>query len=280
MTLPSISRRAVKWTAAAMLTGAVLLVVASRRDESPLRQPGPDLVPRLSALDSHIRSLQGMGARSTLEQQWRAARWIAERFEEAGLDTTIEPYEEAGQSWPNVVARIAGARPDGDVVMVTAHLDSIARDSQAAPGADDNASGVAVAIQAAHDIVGLGLDRPVVFAVFSNEERGAVGSRSYARAARTRGAGIKAVLNLDILGYNRPPTLGLLLAMGAHASAKYKLKAAWRAVRNYVIGWRESADRVAVAGRDAYRALVERVGGAMGTVPGLSIKTVVGDGCG
>jgi len=228
MTLPSISRRAVKWTAAAMLTGAVLLVVASRRDESPLRQPGPDLVPRLSELDSHIRSLQGMGARSTLEQQWRAARWIAERFEETGLDTTIEPYEEAGQSWPNVVARIAGARPDGDVVMVTAHLDSIAatrrqlREPTTTPagwpwpsrphtiwrafGSTDRLSSRCSATRSAA-LPGAGATRgPRGLA--EPESRRSSTSTSWGTTARRRS--------------------GCSSATGAHASAKYKLKAAWR----------------------------------------------------
>lgn len=278
--LRPIARRAVKGTAAAILAGTVLFVLASRYDQDPVRQPGPDVLLRVSALERDIRSLQGMGARTTLEQQWRAARWIATRFEQAGLDTTIESYEDAGQSWPNVVARISGARPDGDVVMVTAHLDSIAHDSQAAPGADDNGSGVAVAIHVAHDLVRMRLERPVIFAVFSNEERGRTGSSSFARAARARGARLKAVVNIDILGYNRPPSLELFRAMGAHASAKYKLKAAWRAVSNSAIGWRESADRIMVAGREANRGTAERVGSALRTVPGLSVKTLVDDACG
>jgi acetylornithine deacetylase/succinyl-diaminopimelate desuccinylase-like protein len=275
-----VTHHPLKWIAATTLAGTFLLVVASRHDQDASRSPSPGALSRASALERDIRSLQGMGARGTLEQQWQAARWIAARFDQAGLDTTIESYEHSGQFWPNVLATIAGARPGGDVVMLTAHLDSISHDSQAAPGADDNGSGVAVALQIARDLAHLRLERPVVFAVFSREERGKVGSRSFARAARTRGTRIRATINADVVGYNRPRSLGLLDAMGAHRSAKYKLKAAWRAVRNSAIGWRESADKVTVGGREANRGLVERIGGAMRTVPGFSVKPLVDDACG
>ena len=273
------ARLAVVAAATVTLAVAVVALTGERPVMRPRESP-PDVAARAAQLEQTLRALEAMGSRSTWEQQWRAAQWIAGRFAEAGLDTTVETYAHAGRSWPNVVARISGTPGSDGLVVVSSHLDSIAHGSGTSPGADDNGSGVAVAIQVARDLADARPGRTVAFVVFSNEERGALGSRSFARAARAGGLAIEAVVNIDIVGFNRPSSVGLLDAVTAQASIRHKVKAAGRAVRNLAVGWQEPGDNVVVAGRLANRDLAERVSGAMRSVRGLSVRVLADDGCG
>jgi hypothetical protein len=68
-----------------------------------------------------------------------------------------------------------------------------------APGADDNASGVAALLQAARVSAGLVFNRTLRFLVTTGEEQGYLGSTAYARALADSEADVVAVLNLDML---------------------------------------------------------------------------------
>jgi Zn-dependent M28 family amino/carboxypeptidase len=84
-----------------------------------------------------------------------------------------------------------------------AHLDSTAYDSQtASPGADDNASGVAVNLEIARLARYLYPDQTIGFAVVSNEERGQAGSKAYVKSRKDKDK-IQAVIKLDVLRYSR-----------------------------------------------------------------------------
>jgi len=83
-------------------------------------------------------------------------------------------------------------------IIVSAHYDALAH----TPGADDNASGVAVLIELAHFLnrtPKLNLDIELVF--YDLEEDGLLGSWYHARKLRTRGVDVVAMLNLDMVGY-------------------------------------------------------------------------------
>ena len=121
-----------------------------------------------------------------------------------------------GRPLENVEAELPGSGLDG-VVLVTAHMDSTgARQAgyrpalDPAPGADDDASGVAGVLTAA-DAIGaldatLGVPRrDVRFVLFNAEEHGLVGSRAYARDQAVLGTPIVAVLQMDMIGYDELP---------------------------------------------------------------------------
>jgi Zn-dependent M28 family amino/carboxypeptidase len=109
----------------------------------------------------------------------------------------------------------------GPAVLVTAHLDSTAAfgavvedgaerpyepERDPAPGADDDASGVAAVLAVARCLARL-LEggwthvAPVRLVLFNAEEQGLVGSKAFARAAAGRGDAISAVLQMDMVGY-------------------------------------------------------------------------------
>ena len=110
----------------------------------------------------------------------------------------------------NVVAELSGQ--SSELVLVTAHLDSIARPgnptSDPAPGADDDMSGVAGVLAIAERFIALSAaDRPlaqtVQFVLFNDEENGLVGSKAYARQLSAAGAQIAGMFQMDMIGFNQ-----------------------------------------------------------------------------
>jgi len=104
--------------------------------------------------------------------------------------------------WENVVGEIPGTDDPSAEYLLTAHFDSISNDPyNLAPGADDNGSGVCALLAAARALSTTTFDCTIKFVFFSGEEQGLLGSRDYARRAREGGDDIRAVLNLDMVGY-------------------------------------------------------------------------------
>lgn len=95
----------------------------------------------------------------------------------------------------NVVGEIRGVERPDEWVLVGAHLDSW----DFATGAQDNATGVAMVVEAARAIVASGLRprRSIRFALWAGEEEGLLGSTAYARAHASELADCVAVLNTD-----------------------------------------------------------------------------------
>ncbi len=131
----------------------------------------------------------------------------------AELTVTTKPFPVGGKTRHNVQAvlpRSGGAR---GIVLVTAHLDSTTNETSyepridPAPGADDDASGVAGVLLAARAILRLaalapGADRKEIrFVLFNAEEVGRAGSRAYAAAARAARDPIVGVYHMDMIGF-------------------------------------------------------------------------------
>jgi aminopeptidase YwaD len=106
----------------------------------------------------------------------RSARWVERRFEALGFDLSLQSFPvPAGDSWGvpveagtsvNVVARPRGLGPRSPYLLVGAHLDTVA----VAPGAEDNASGIAVLLETARRWAVAPGHLPVVFVAFGGEE--------------------------------------------------------------------------------------------------------------
>lgn len=130
----------------------------------------------------------------------RVADHVAEAFRAAGGRVTEQVFEVPGCTTRNVSARFgpeAGAR-----VMVGAHYDAY-RDL---PAADDNASGVAGLLELARILGERPPAGPVELVAYSLEEpphfgTGDMGSAHHARALRTSGAAVTAMLSLEMIGF-------------------------------------------------------------------------------
>jgi hypothetical protein len=154
----------------------------------------------------------------------RAVDAIARELEAIGngaFDVRLHAFTFNGRTLHNVEAEWRGSTPE--LVVVSAHLDSTAAASHGsgatpyrpatdpAPGADDDASGVAGVLAIARALRRMPAPRPhrgLRFVLFNAEEQGLVGSTAYARAQAAAVAPIVAVFQLDMIGMNNvPPAL-------------------------------------------------------------------------
>lgn len=135
----------------------------------------------------------------------KATQFAYEFFEASDLTARYHAWAGCGIAGRNVVGELPGATSPDEIVLVTAHLDSIneAGDAQVrAPGADDDASGVAGVMAAAEILAAHQFQRTLRFVLFTGEEQGLCGSFAYAHAADTAGEKIVAVLNLDMIAWD------------------------------------------------------------------------------
>ena len=173
----------------------------------------------LSSMDSGPGTERGVTA---------AADWIAAELEqysadcggclEVKRDTFTEPPEPPPQGRipqptkiTNVYAILHGRDPAqaSRMILVTGHYDSRNTDPMntkaEAPGANDDASGVAVSLECARVLSRLKLPATLVFAAVAGEEQGLNGSRHLAQLAKREGWKLEGVLNNDIVGGNTTP---------------------------------------------------------------------------
>jgi Zn-dependent M28 family amino/carboxypeptidase len=191
-------------------------------------------------IEQTIETLVSFGTRNTLSSMATdlpagqganaAADWIAAQFDaishdcggclEVKRDTfTADPA--SGGPWAgripkptkitNVYAILRGTDPAqaGRIVLVTGHYDSrnlnVLDDHGTAPGANDDASGVAVSLECAKALSKLKFPSTIVFVAVAGEEQGLVGSGHLAKLAKDEGWQLEAVLNNDIVGGNTTP---------------------------------------------------------------------------
>jgi hypothetical protein len=153
----------------------------------------------------------------------RAARLISEYLASLGADAPSGgdrclPFSEAGLRDQNVVAHLPHAStalpPSCRWIVVGAHYDALGVDPRGRirPGADDNATGVAVVLELAR-LVKSGARRPrtgLVLAAFGAEEKDLTGSRAYVAAPSVPLEEVALMINVDMAG-RRPaniPSIG------------------------------------------------------------------------
>jgi acetylornithine deacetylase/succinyl-diaminopimelate desuccinylase-like protein len=111
----------------------------------------------------------------------------------------------------NIYAILRGTDPAEAArrVLVTGHYDSrntlTSNTHDAAPGANDDASGVAVSLESARILSKLKFPSTIVFVAVAGEEQGLNGSRHLAKLARSENWQLEAVLNNDIVGGDTTP---------------------------------------------------------------------------
>jgi Peptidase family M28 len=211
-------------------------------DASVTTLPGPAPDARIAAalneissarIHANIESLIGFGTRSTLSGQDAAAiasgrgigaarEWIKAQFEQYSkdcggcLEVKIDSYtQQSGErlSQPtvisNVYAVLKGTEPGPTprTVLVSGHYDSRNSDNfditHDAPGANDDASGVAVSLECARVLSKLKFSGTIIFLTVAGEEQGLYGSGHFAQVAHEQHWNIEAMLNDDIVGGNR-----------------------------------------------------------------------------
>lgn len=133
-----------------------------------------------------------------IENLARAADAITDRLRDAGVPVRRRPV---GEGICNVEAVLRGARLASETVVVGAHYDT----PRGSPGADDNASGVAMLLALAHSLQALRLERTVRLVAFAAEEpphggTELAGGRRYLRDLRREGPRVSAMMSIEGVG--------------------------------------------------------------------------------
>lgn len=180
------------------------------------------------SLRSYIISMVSFGTRNTLSTQNNAKRgigaarnWVLSKFNEfartsggrltAFIDTTPLQPDKRRVDTPtvlgNVVGTLKGTDPnDKRIFVISGHLDnmrsSVMDRTGDAPGANDDASGVAAVIECARIMSKRSFPATIIFVAVSGEEQGLLGAYFMANKAKRDSVNIEAVLNNDIMGSN------------------------------------------------------------------------------
>jgi hypothetical protein len=203
--------------AAASALGSIIAVPAFAQE----RAPDP------TRLKASVETLVGFGTRHTLSSAsdpkrgiGAARRWGAAEFAKIGkgcggclsietiADRFTGPRAPDGVEVVDVLAIQKGTgwtdSGPNQVVIVAGHIDSRVTDvmniTSDAPGANDNASGTALVIEAARVLAGEKFEGTIVYALLSGEEQGLWGGKLLAATAKARGWQVRAMLNNDIVG--------------------------------------------------------------------------------
>ena len=124
--------------------------------------------------------------------------YLAEEFSRISLDVVRHPFDAFGGTYCNVIGTVRGQQ-DISPLILAAHYDTIS-DS---PGADDNASALAVLLEVAHRIGSRPSQRPIQFIAFCLEEEGLLGSQAYAAHLAAMQQSVYGALVLECVGYAR-----------------------------------------------------------------------------
>ena len=161
------------------------------------------------SLSDTLSDKRGIGA---------ARRWVKAEMERYGqasngrMEVILDPFIVGPTRripeptrMKNVMATLKGVNPDDDrIFIISGHLDSRASDvSDAnidAPGANDDASGVALVMELARIMSKRSFSATVIFLAVQGEEQGLFGARHLAEKAREEGWNIAAMINNDMVG--------------------------------------------------------------------------------
>jgi leucyl aminopeptidase len=136
-----------------------------------------------------------------------AANWLKTQWTNMAVGRTDISVALFTHTWtqPSVIATITGTTLPNEVVVLGGHLDSINQSSStgAAPGADDDASGVASITEAFRVAIANGYKpaRTVKFMAYAGEEVGLYGSAAIANSFQSSGVNVVGVMQLDMTNY-------------------------------------------------------------------------------
>jgi aminopeptidase YwaD len=130
----------------------------------------------------------------------QAAQYIAREFLKAGLEVKEDCFQWGGKSYKNIVAEKKGRVSPNRVFILGAHYDTV----PGSPGADDNASGVAVLLEIARHIRPVSLEGTVRLIAFSLEEYNFVGSARYVESLKKGKEEILGMISLEMVGFTGP----------------------------------------------------------------------------
>ena len=160
------------------------------------------------ALRRHVDTLAGLigprhdGRPSSLEA---TTAYLGREWAAMGAAVRRETYPTAAGEAVNLIVEKPGSTRPDEIVILGAHYDTVAT----TPGADDNASAVAVLLEASRLLLPRRHKRTLRLVAFANEEpphfyTDTMGSQIHARGCRKRGERVVGMVCLEMLGYFDP----------------------------------------------------------------------------
>ena len=212
----------------------------------------------IEALSSHVRELSAkIGERSVVRGDGldRAKAYVHGAFEAAGLTVTEQTYEYDGRRVANLIADPPGAAIDATPYIIGAHYDSVI----GTPGADDNASAVAVMLELARRTTAKPPGVPLRFVAFTLEEPPThtprhQGSRVFVKRLTEAGGRVAGAIILEMVGLTTP-------------KQHYPLFLRWA-------GYPDAGNFIGIVGNRASKPFGERVLRGMRKNPALPVESL------
>jgi len=154
--------------------------------------------PYKNFIQGHLEHLVGeRNPVSTPEVLHATADYVEAQLRSYGLDISREKVFFKDQTFHNVFGFQKGANSDGSLFILGAHIDSV----EGTPGADDNASAVAAMLEVARCLADRQVATSLLFAGFTLEEYGFIGSRQVAERLNKKNEDLLGMISLEMLGY-------------------------------------------------------------------------------
>jgi Zn-dependent M28 family amino/carboxypeptidase len=212
----------------------------------------------IEALSGHVRELSAkIGERSVVRGDGldRAKVYVHGAFEAAGLTVTEQTYEFDGRRVANLIADPPGATTDATPYIVGAHYDSVI----GTPGADDNASAVAVMLELARRTAAKPPGVPLRFVAFTLEEPPThatrhQGSRVFVKRLTESGGRVAGAIILEMVGLTT-------------SKQHYPKFLRWA-------GYPDAGNFIGIVGNRASKPLGERVLRGMRKNPALPVESL------
>ena len=167
---------------------------------------------RIEKIMDYLASDELKGRDSGSEGIEMAAKYIEEHFESYGVRPYYATYRDTLSNFEapayNIVGFVAGNDPQlkDEYILIGAHYDHIGlgkleNGDEIANGANDNASGTATVMEFARYFGTQGTNkRSLIFALFSAEEKGLLGSKHLAKRMKGQGLDLYVMLNFEMTG--------------------------------------------------------------------------------
>lgn len=154
-------------------------------------------------ITTHVAYLESLGSRFVAHNNnKKAGDYILGELQKYGYHPILDSFTPNSREYFNVLSNSADkSKP---IILLVAHFDSIAIETgtilSTAPGADDNASGVAILLELARVMSQKASRNKVEFVFFNAEEIGALGSKHLAQAYKKNKVKLSYLINIDMVG--------------------------------------------------------------------------------
>ena len=190
-----------------LLAAFLIYSVLKIRSSASVYASGPNSphVGDVHQLYTHVEHLSvTIGSRSVFEYDKIEAtkRYIVSCLKTFGYIPTLQNYDYEGKTFSNIIVSMPGVKYPDETVIIGAHYDTV----YGTPGADDNASAVAVLLEVCRALKSISPGRTLKLIFFFLEEPPVfrtehMGSYVYAKEAKARNENIKAMICLEMVGY-------------------------------------------------------------------------------